>query len=120
MITPPPVMRLIAAELGGLAREMQTWQTERIAPLAQEFGDGRPVAFRITLENLGRRNRHRRIEEDLHRRRQSIAVAALAQDEEQLLGALERKGRDDDVAAALKRRPDRLVQFLDRWRERLV
>ena len=99
---------------------MEPGQAERIAPVAEQFGDGRPVAFGMALENLGRRDRHRRIEEDLHRRRQLIALAPLAQDVEQLLGALEREGRDDDVAAALKRRADGLVKFLDRRRERLV
>ena len=54
MITPPPVTRLIAVEFGGLAGEMEPWQSERIAPVAEQFGDGRLVALRIALENFSR------------------------------------------------------------------
>ena len=99
---------------------MQPGQAEWIAPVAEQFGDGRPVALGVALENLGRRDRHRRVEENLHRRRQLIALAPLTQDVEQLLGAFEREGRNDDVAAALECRGDGLIKLLDRWRERLV
>ena len=47
-------------------------------------------------------------------------VGAVAPDPNLGTGALEREGRDDDVAAALKRRADGLVKFFDRRRERLV
>ena len=120
MITAPPLMRLIAAEFGGFAREVEPRQAERVAAIAEQLGCVRRVGLGVALEDLGRGDRHRRIEKHLHRRRQPVLLAALAQQVEQLLRALERKRRDDDVAAALERFADRLVKLFDRRRDRLV
>ena len=57
--------------LGQDESEMQPAQEERVASLAKKFSDFRLVAFRMAFEYLGRRDRHRRVEEDLQRTRQT-------------------------------------------------
>jgi hypothetical protein len=70
-----------------------------VAPLAKQLGDLRLQALGVALEDLGRGDRHRGIEENLGRRHQPAAFDASAEHVEQLLGAFQAERGHDDVAA---------------------
>ncbi len=113
MMRAPPLILLIAIEFGRLARQMQSGQSERVAPLLEKSGDAGVVTFGVALEDFRRGDRHGRIEEHLHRGTHPIPLNALAKKEQNFLGAFERECRDDDIAAAGKRGADGVIQLLD-------
>ena len=100
MITAPPLIRLMAIDSAVSRVKCSSGKPKRIAPPANSSPAFRVVAFRVAPEDLGRGDRHRRIEEHRHGGGSRALLHALAQVEEDLLRAFEREGRDDDVAAA--------------------
>ena len=78
---------------------MQIWYAEWVAAVAKQTCDCRIEASGMAREDLGCRDRHRRIEEDLHGGRQPATLHTLMQHVENFLSALERKRGNDDVAA---------------------
>jgi len=89
-------------------------------PLADALREFRLQACPDALHDFGDGDRHRRVDIDLRRGRQPIAVDALMDDVDQFLRPLHREGGNDDVAAAPKRLRNGLVEFLDRSIQRFV
>ena len=85
--------------IGRVACEMQIRYAEWVAAFAKQTRDRRIEAFAMAREDLGCRDCHRRIEEDLHGGRQLATLHTLVQDVENFLSALERGSGNDDVAA---------------------
>ena len=106
--------------LGLLARQVQSVKTERIMPVPNALGDFRLQGVQVALHDFGHGDRHRRVDIDLRRRRQAIAVDALMDNVDQLLRPLHREGRNDDIAAARKCLRNGLVELLDRWLQGFV
>src|SRR5438552_3386825 len=79
-----------------------------------------PQVLHMMAHDLGRGDCHGRVDEDLGRAGESATLDTLAEEKEELLHSLECKGGNDDVAAALERTRHSLIEFLNRWPERLV
>ncbi len=120
MISAPPRILLIAIELGVFSGQMQSGQRERVTTSLEERGDVRFEQFRIAPEDFGGGDRHRRIKKDLHCRIEAVLFDALVQKEQDLLGALQRERRDDDVAATRECLFDGQIKLIDRRLQRSV
>ena len=84
-----------------------------ILTFVEQFGDMRFVAFGMALEYLSCRDGHGRIQKNLGRTRQSSLRHTFVQIKENILGALQGEGGNDDIAAALEGIRDGCVHFLD-------
>ena len=119
-MTAPPEMELSAMESAVSRQKCRPGRPNGSMRAANSRAVFRPIALGMCAENLRGGDRHGRIEKDLHGGRPIVLLDALAQEEQHLLRALQREGRDDDIAAALERLVERQVEFLQRRRERTM
>jgi hypothetical protein len=75
--------------IGSFTGEMQIGYAEGVITFLKQTCHSGIEAFGVALEDLGGRDRHRRIQEDLHGGRQPAALHALVQNVENFLSALE-------------------------------
>src|SRR5437764_11910169 len=99
---------------------MQSRKGKRVVSPTNEGCYFWPQVLHMMAHDLGRGDCHRRVDEDLHRAGEPAARDTLAEEKEELLRSLHGKGGNDDVAAAPERIHHRLIEFLNRWPERLV
>ena len=99
---------------------VQAGKAERVLALLDQREGTAVEAVGIVLEDFGGRDRHRRVEKDVQPRMDLALLQPLAQKIENLLGALQRKGGNDDIAAPRHRRIDGVVEFPHRGFQLLV
>ncbi|HEV2547473.1 MAG TPA: hypothetical protein VGU20_09055 [Stellaceae bacterium] len=106
--------------LGRLAGKMQAGEAEWVMTVVKEPRERGIKSFRVTLEDFGCGDRHRRIEKRLQGRRQSIHGNALTQEEQNLLRPFKRKSGNDHITTPRKGGCDCHIEFFDRVRKRAM
>ena len=90
-------------------REVQSRQIKRIAIIVGNFQCTGVIAFRVPFKYAGNGNRHGRIQEDIGEILDTPVCNTFAQVIENLLGAFQREGGNNDIAAPPETRSQRHI-----------